>query len=72
MHRPSWLADRSSDAGPLGLDRIRRARAGRTFQRVAVEPIRPVTTTDVLDALRDRSLIRERSLECVRAELGLD
>lgn len=48
------------------LPRVRQALSGRTILRVAVEPIRSAEAGELPEALR------ERLLERVRAELGLD
>ncbi len=67
MRRPSWLADRSTTAGPLEPPlHAPYGWSGRTILRVAVEPIRSADGREIPDALR------ERLLERVRVELGLD
>lgn len=67
MRPTPLLADRLTAAGAFeALPRVRQALSGRTMLRVAVEPIRSAEASDLPDALR------ERLLERVRVELGLD
>jgi hypothetical protein len=66
MRRTPPNADRSSGPGRLAQAAIGRARLEPVYVRVAIEPLRSVTAGDGATSLR------ERTLECMRAELGLD